>query len=161
MEKYDINDLSKKELLELIESDKNPSNLLEYKDIHDQIVSTLIYDNGKYRCEVVDHANEILYAFSVNSTPVPEVFSISLRFLKNNYHLLRLDFGKSLRHINNFGKENEYIVHGSHAHFYSSPSKHDIKNVVPIADISEFKNLNTIAEVFLEYIKYTNIVEKR
>lgn len=161
MDKYDLNDLSEKELQELIEAEKNPSNLLEYKEIYEQIVSTLIYDNGKYRCEVIDHANNILYAFSVNSTPVSEVFSISLRFLENNYHLLRLDFGKSLRHINNFGKENEYTVHGSHAHLYSSPSKYDVKNVVPIADISEFKNLNTIADVFLEYIKYTNIVEKR
>ncbi|MBM6786964.1 hypothetical protein B6U55_03020 [Ligilactobacillus salivarius] len=85
---------------------------------------------------------------------------MSLRFTENNYHLLRLDFGDNLRHTNNIGKEDEYKVYGSHAHFNAPPGKYDKKNVVPIEDISEFKNLKLIRDVFLEYINYTNIVER-
>lgn len=163
MEKYDLNNLEDNDIKELLEYEKNPSNPLEYEDVYNQIVSTLIYSTGKYTCEVVDNLNNIVYIFSTLTTPVPNIFTISLRFTENNYHLLRLDFGDNLRHTNNIGKEDEYKVYGSHAHFNAPPGKYDKKNVVPIEDISEFKNLKLIRDVFLEYINYTNytnIVER-
>ena len=157
MDKYDLYNLEDRDVSDLIEFEKNPNNLLEYEEVYNQIATTLIYDNGKYRCEVIDNLNNIEYVLNVNMTPIPSIFSISLRFVENNYHLLRLDFGDNLRHTNNYGKEDQYEVRGSHAHIYAPPGKYDKKNVIPIGNISEFKNLKLIRDVFLEYIDYVNI----
>ncbi|KRL84035.1 DUF6978 family protein [Ligilactobacillus apodemi] len=160
MNKYDLDNLTEQEIAKLIENEKNPENLMNYQDIYNQIVSTLIYESGAYRCNVKDLERNILYEFTVHTTPIQSRFSIGLRFLDVKKHLLRLDFGNTLRHKNNQNKDNEYVVYGSHAHIYSSDNKYEPKNVIPISDLDEFKNLKYIRDVFLEYIRYTNIKER-
>lgn len=75
----------------------------------------------------------------------------------NKVHLIRLDFGTNLRHINNFGTANEEIVRSSHAHINSPAGKYTPKNVVPISEIDEFKNIKEIKAGLDEFISYTNI----
>lgn len=80
-----------------------------------------------------------------------------LRFSDYPYHLLRLDFGKHLRHKNNYGAEDEYVVIGSHCHVYALANKQFNKNVTPISDITEFQNVSVIAEAYSRFLAYTNI----
>ncbi|MCI5761465.1 DUF6978 family protein [Ligilactobacillus agilis] len=159
MNKYDLTNLSKAEVMELIEYEKNPENLMQYHEIHEQIISTLVFKANTYRCKVKDAYNDILYILNIHTTPISTRFSIGLRFTGINKHLLRLDFGDTLRHTNNRGEADEYIVYGSHAHFNSSDDKYSNKNVIPIDKLSEFKNLKLLYDVLWEYIQYTNIKE--
>jgi len=159
LKKYELDNLNEKEVMELIKYEKNPENLMEYQDIYNQIVSTLVYETGSYYCKIRDRDNNITYSLGIHTTPINSRFSVGLRFTEVNKQLLRLDFGDTLRHTNNQGKVNEYIVHGSHAHFNSPNDKYSKKNVIPIADLPEFKNLKLIHDVFIEYIRYTNIKE--
>ena len=141
--------------MELIEYEKNPENLMQYHEIHEQIISTLVFKANTYRCKVKDAYNDILYILNIHTTPISTRFSIGLRFTGINKHLLRLDFGDTLRHTNNRGEADEYIVYGSHAHFNSSDDKYSNKNVIPIDKLSEFKNLklliNSISFIFIFY----------
>ena len=159
MNKYDLTNLSKAEVMELIEYEKNPENLMQYHEIHEQIISTLVFKANTYRCKVKDAYNDILYILNIHTTPISTRFSIGLRFTGINKHLLRLDFGDTLRHTNNRGEADEYIVYGSHAHFNSSDDKYSNKNVIPIDKLSELKNLKLLYDVLWEYIQYTNIKE--
>lgn len=156
----DINNLNISEVYTLIEAEKHPKSLLKFQDVYNQIKNTLVILTNSYRCEIVDETRNIFYKLLVHTTPVETTFSISLMFLENHYHLIRFDFGKSLRHVNYIGTDHEEVVVGSHVHYNASPSKYDAKNVLPISDISEFKNIKVIKDAFLKFIDYTNIKTK-
>ncbi len=108
-----------------------------------------------------DHVRKILYDFNIHSTPVSTNFTIGLMFDENKRHLIRLDFGENLRHTNDINTKNETVIYGSHAHFNAPSGKYVPKNVVPISNISEFKNINKIREALLTFIDYTNIKIRR
>ncbi|GFZ26141.1 DUF6978 family protein [Lactobacillus corticis] len=150
-------ELTMEEINELIEAEKNPNSILDFKDILDQVNQNLVFSSHSYRCKVVDKKRKILYDLQVHETPLDTVFSVGLMFEENKRHLVRLDFGPNIRHTNNIGTEQETVIIGSHAHFNSDSGKYSPKNVVPIADLSEFKNLYRIREVVNKFIKYTNI----
>ena len=118
----------------------------------------LYVEAGIYTCKVCDFKNHYVYNMVNRQTQKFDKFSICLMF-ENNTHLIRFDFGSKyeLRHKNNWHTDNEYIVRGSHVHILSSPNKRVKKNVIPIDDIEEFKNLKTMKEAFLEAINYLNI----
>ncbi len=160
MKKYDLSNLNETEVMELIDYEKNPENIMEYQEIYNQIISTLVYETGSYRCKIEDRTHDIMYSLNIHTTPISTRFSVGLRFIGVNKQLLRLDFGDTLRHTDNQDEVDEYIVIGSHAHFNSPNDKHSKKNVIPIGDLPEFKNLKLIHDVFLEYIRYTNIKER-
>ena len=65
MNKYDLTNLSKAEVMELIEYEKNPENLMQYHEIHEQIISTLVFKANTYRCKVKDAYNDILYILNI------------------------------------------------------------------------------------------------
>lgn len=154
----DINDLNDCDVRMLIEAEKNPDNILEYREIINQIQESLIIVSAHtYRCVVKDKMRKIIYNFQVHTTPISTNFSVGLMFLENKVHLIRLDFGTNLRHINNFGTANEEIVRGSHAHINSPAGKYTPKNVIPISEIDEFKNIKEIKAGLDEFISYTNI----
>ena len=50
----DINNLTITQVQQLVEEEKNPQNVLEYRDVYDQIVSSLVYSAHTYRCQVID-----------------------------------------------------------------------------------------------------------
>ena len=156
----DINNLTITQVQQLIEEEKNPQNVLEYRDVYDQIVSSLVYSAHTYRCQVIDRIRNIEYDFLVHTTPLETQFSLSLMFTENHYHLIRFDFGENLRHTNYVGTDHEEVIVGSHVHYNASPNKYDPKNVIHIGEIEEFKNIELIKDAFLEYIKYTNIKER-
>lgn len=158
----DINNLSNDEARKLIAEEKNPTNVLEYQEIINDIEESLIpLSAHTYRCKVKDRKRHIIYQFQIHSTPISTRFSIGLMFCENHVHLIRLDFGNDLRHTNNYGSDNEEVIYGSHAHINSSASKYSVKNVIPIGQIDDFKNLKRIKEVLIQFIKYTNIKENR
>lgn len=159
MKKYDLNNLTKEEAMKLIRYEKNPENVMEYQEIYNQIISTLVYETGTYRCKIKDRDHDIMYGLSIHTTPIRTKFSVGLHFIDANKQLLRLDFGDTLRHKNNLDEIDEYTVIGSHAHFNSPNDKNSKKNVIPIGNLPEFKNLKLIHDVFIEYIRYTNIKE--
>lgn len=53
MKKYDLNNLTKEEAMKLIRYEKNPENVMEYQEIYNQIISTLVYETGTYRCTLM------------------------------------------------------------------------------------------------------------
>ncbi|MFC0290068.1 DUF6978 family protein [Bombilactobacillus bombi] len=152
-----LSNLTLDDAYKLIAYEKNPHYLLEYNEVYNQIVNTITYDNETYKCQIDDHRNSVFYALNVHTTPVETIFSIGLRDIESNIHLIRFDFGNHLRHTNNQGKKNEKIIHGSHVHFMSVPDKYSVKNVIAVGSIEEFKNLKRIKETFLKFIDYTNI----
>ncbi|WP_367341832.1 hypothetical protein [Limosilactobacillus sp.] len=159
--KVDINNLSEHEVNILINAEKNPSSILEYQEIINDIEESLVpLSAHTYRCEVKDRQRNIIYQFQVHSTPIATRFSIGLMFCDNHIHLIRLDFGEDLRHTNNYGTDEEKVICGSHAHFNSPANKYASKNVIPIGKIDEFKNIKFIRDVLMQFIKYTNIKKK-
>lgn len=154
---YDIDNLTLAEAENLINYEKNPKTPLDYTYVYNSIATSLVVKRGKYQAIIVDNNQNISYYLDVLATPVNTTFTISLRVQKNNLHLIRFDFGEMLRHKNNYGKNNEYYVHGSHVHINSLPNKESPKDVIPISNIDEFKNLKTIQDAFQEFVVYTNI----
>lgn len=155
--KLDIDHLTQNDVLTLIDAEKHPQHILEYQDIVNQIQQSLVLVSNTYRCTVEDKTRHIIYDFNIHSTPISTHFSIGLMFNENKYHLIRLDFGDNLRHTNNVGTSNETVIVGSHAHFNAPSGKYSPKNVIPIGDFNEFKNLKKIKDVLSKFIDYTNI----
>lgn len=155
----DLNNLTISDAKKLIAAEKKPTNPLEYNKIYDDITTSLVVDSGSYECNVVDQNRDIEYRFRTFVAPdiSKNHFSIGLRILSNNIHLIRFDFGNSLWHTNDFGTPNEHRVKGSHVHILSRPDKNVRKNVIPIDDIDSYKNLKMISEVFLEFVKDNSI----
>lgn len=137
--KVDINNLSIDDVHALIQAEKMPTNILKYQDIMNQIHQTLILSSYTYKCRVKDVERQILYDFRVHTTPVSTIFSIGLMFDENKNHLVWFDFGENLRHVNDYGTENEKVIYGSHVHFNSPAGKYVPKNVIPVGGIDEFK----------------------
>ena len=153
----DINNLSQTDINELIQAEKNPKNVMEYQDIVNQVTQQLIHSSETFRCTVIDYRRNINYDFRIHTTPTESHFSVGLMFIDNGYHLLRLDFGSDLRHVNDRGTDHEYTVLGSHAHVNSPAGKYIHKNVIPISDFKEFATLKRISDVVTKYIDYTHI----
>lgn len=160
MKNYDLSNLSEEDVMDLIKYEKNPDKPLEYKKVYSWIVETLVFSNETKRCNVMDPERDIMYLLNVHTTPSPDFFSISLIFVETNRHLVRFDFGNTLRHTNNKGTNKEEIIVGSHVHFNAPPGKYDAKNVIPIGNIEEFVNLKTIHDAWNQFTRYANIVEK-
>lgn len=153
----DINNLSLTDANKLIQNQKEPKSILEYNGVYNQVANTLIHTSSTYKCQIIDKNEKIEYCFSTHTTPLPTNFSIGLRIEKNNIHLIRFDFGENLRHKNNFGQKNEYVITGPHVHILSSSNKRVPKNVIKVDNINSFKNLKIINDVFQQFISYTNI----
>lgn len=155
----DLDNLTISDAKKLIDAEKNPTDPLKYNEIYDDITTSLIVDNGSYICNVIDKSRDIKYEFRTFVAPDPsrKHFSIGLRILSNNIHLIRFDFGSTLRHTNDFNTPNAYPVKGPHVHILSHSSKKVHKNVIPIDNIDSYKNLKSISDVFLEFIKDNNI----
>lgn len=141
----------------LIKAEKEPESLPSFQDIRDQIETTLTIINANYRCVVWDRQRRIKYDFHVHTSPADTVFSIGFRFDEVKYHLIRLDFGPTLRHVNHLGEPNETIIIGSHAHILSPNDKYQKKNVIPIGELDEFRGIKRIKECLGEFIDYTKI----
>lgn len=156
-ENINLANLTSSDIDHLIAAEKNPDNLLEYQDIMNQIISTLVFSNKTLSCTVIDHKRSLTYRFSVHTTPLETNFSVGLMFEANHYHLLRLDFGDNLRHTNNQGTSDEYVVIGSHAHINSPSNKYTPKNVLPIGKLADFVNIKLIRDAINQYTKTTNI----
>lgn len=154
---YDLDNLSDNEVIELIEYEKNPTDPLKYNDIYNQIVTTFLPQSKTFKCSVKDNSRNIVYKFNAHTTPISTNFSIGLIIDKNKYHLLRFDFGKDLRHINDFGTDHEKTIIGSHVHIYAPSGKYIPKNVIPISSYKDFKNLKSIVEVMDKFVSYVNI----
>lgn len=152
-----INNLSLADAKKIIHNQKEPKSILEYNEVYNQVANTLIYTSNTYKCQIIDKNEKIEYCFSTHTTPLPTNFSIGLRIEKNNIHLIRFDFGENLKHTNNYGEKDEYVVLGSHVHILAEPNKRTPKNVIKIDDITSFKNLKIINDVFRQFISYTNI----
>lgn len=159
----DLNDEDIQLVKTLIENEKNPKNELEFHKIEKQIIETLDIDcskTNKMRCKVIDHEREIEYLFNVLLTKRSDKFNIGLFSLEYQKFLLRFDFGDTLRHKNNYGTENEYMVFGPHIHVFDLPDKRSEKNVIPIESVESFKNLYHIADIFDKFVKATNITRR-
>ena len=157
----DLDALTEIEINQLIKNLKNPKKLLDFDAIYDDLVNSFNPMNQKYKAELLDEQENIEYVLNVLETPIKTNFTIALRFQENPHHLLRFDFGQDKRHINNFNSDQAYTIVGSHIHIYSLPDKNSPKNVIPINDISEFKNVSILAEAFIKFIEYTNINYER
>lgn len=160
---FDIDSLTIEDAKVLIAAEKNPSNLLEYNRIYRNIVETLVAEREEYVCTVNDNVRNIEYKFRtfMAADPSREHFSIGLRIPYNNLHLIRFDFGSTLKHTNNFKTDHEDLVSGSHVHILSLADKMACKNVIPIDDIAEYKNLKRISDVFLRFVEDSNIRVKK
>lgn len=153
-----IENLTQVEVKELIERLKNPTNEFAFRRVYNDINAlALLPVNKKHKLEILDPVDGIEYVLNVNETPISSVFTIVLRFSDYPHHLLRLDFGQHLRHKNNYGTDDEYVVTGSHCHVYTLPDKQSLKNVTAISDITEFQNIAIISEAYSQFLEYTNI----
>lgn len=153
-----FNSEEKKEICNLIENEKNPENELSYTKIEEDIISTLSIDSANnMSCYVIDYERNIKYDFKVHRTGMDDKFSIGLLNFVEKKFLLRFDYGSTLRHVNNRGDDNEYTVVGPHIHVWSEPNKYSNKNVIPIENTKDFKNIYHISEVFDKVVTVSNI----
>lgn len=120
MKFWDINNSNRSEAHKLLKELKNPINILDYKDVYNQIVQSTTYDDKTYRCLVIDKINQITYDFSIHTTAIDTRFSITLRFKKNNIHLIRLDFVDYITHTNNIGTPQEEKIRGATCTLFSA-----------------------------------------
>lgn len=151
----DLDDLNDTEVFYLIKNEKK--KILEFKNVYNELVNTFINQSQKYHTVIIDAKEDVEYIINILETPIQTTFTITLRFKDDPHHLLRFDFGNELRHKNDYGKPTQYSVIGSHLHIYALPDKKSIKNVVPISNIKEFKNISIIADAYAEFVRYTNI----
>lgn len=150
----DIENLDDEEVKKLIDRLKQPKNIISFDQAY-QKVSTLF---GKIDIvePIIDSDNDIDYFLKVYQGRLEkDRFSIHLRFKEQHHHLVRIDANPGNNHINPDG---EKIV-GSHIHIYSN--KHTKKDAIAIPlEISDFPNVNTILDAFIEFLTYTNIEQK-
>lgn len=163
MHKFKWNDLhfsdeEKQEIRILIENEKNPENELSYSKIEEDIISSLDIDpSNNMSCYVIDYKRNIKYDFKIHKTKIADRFSIGLMNLTEGNFLLRFDYGSTLRHKNNIGCDNEYTVVGAHIHVWAKTDKYSNKNVIPIENTKDFRNIYHISEVFDKVITVSNI----
>lgn len=74
MERYDLDNLTEEEVMDLISYEKNPTDPLEYNEVYSQIIGTLTYSSKSYRCGVTDKSRKIMYSLNIHTTPVNTVF---------------------------------------------------------------------------------------
>ena len=145
-----LNELTDKEVQNLIARLKEPKNILSYAQINHKISAMF----GKIDLdEAIIDTEDIEYILRVYRGRIePDRFSISLRFKDNNQHLVRVDINPSGRHKNPDGT----IITDSHIHIYSS--KYPKRDAVahPI-NFSDFPNVKTIADAFFEFEKFNHI----
>lgn len=153
----DLSNLNDGEVFYLIKRLKVPQSVLEFNQVYTEIVTALTPGLTKARTIVLDETENIQYILDIFDSGRPPIFSILIRFKDDPHHLVRIDFGDNLRHTNKFGTDDEYVVLGAHMHVYALPGKNAPKDVIPIEDVSEFKNVKTIAEAYKEFLVYVNI----
>ncbi|MCZ9310655.1 hypothetical protein PAF15_01520 [Weissella koreensis] len=153
----DLENLTNTQVNKLIKDKKNPVEVLKFDEIYSELLSLLIPGIYKDNTIIFDKDEDIEYILHVFQSPLPDHFSIGIRFKSISMTLIRFDFGSDLRHKNNYGQTDEYCVTGPHVHVYSSDLKHEPKNVTPLSAYSDFKNINIIKEAFTKFLNYTNI----
>lgn len=150
----DYDNLNHDEVTELINKLKYPKKIKSFEECF-STVSALF---GKVNIDepVIDRENEIEYVLHAYRGNLEASFSIHLRFKEFHHHLVRVDINPHNRHFNPDGK----LIIDSHIHIYTSIlSEMDKDKVaIPLKD-SDFPNVNTLAEAFSEFIKYTHIEE--
>lgn len=163
MNSYNINKLTENEAKKLIKAEKFPDDIMNFNDVFNQIVNTILdVEPGIYSCRVHDFKNQIIYNMINRQSNKRDKFSICLMF-ENNLHLIRFDFGSKdeLKHKNDWKTAKEHYVKGSHVHILANSNKYVPKNVIPIDNINGFRNLKTMKDAFQEAIKYLNIKKVR
>lgn len=152
--------ISGDEIKKYIESEKNPENELDYDKIEKIIFEELDLNLAwKRRCTILDEKRDIKYILNVHRTEIHNRFSIALINQNLGNVLLRFDFGDHI-HRNNCGTNREYKVFGSHIHVWAPSSKHANKNVIPITELEDFKNIYNIALAFDKFVQTTNIIKE-
>lgn len=149
----DFNDLSEAEVNELIERLKKPITIISFEKSL-EIVNSLF---GLVDVEdaIIDN-EEVEYILRAYRGRIDaNRFSVHLRFKDVHHHLIRIDINPNNRHINPI--TNKEIV-GSHIHIYSNEYSKKDSIAIPIEDLENFPNINTLAEAYDTILEYTNIV---
>lgn len=162
MAKYDLENLAFFEKINLLYAEK----LIENDNAIEKIINTnLITEVNSYKFKLKDSNNDsiqfningILYEINIHQSKTQDKFTINIRFEGIDLCMIRFDFGNNLRHTNNVNKDNEYVVVGSHIHFFSNTDKYATKNVLPMSRVNKFKNLNDLSNAVIKLMNYMNI----
>lgn len=146
----DFNNLNSQEVEMLIKRLKYPDNLIDFETAY-QAINTLF---GKVDVEklIIDD-DDIEYILRAYRGKIElNRFSIHIRFKNYHHHLVRVDFNPGNIHINPDGKR----IKGSHIHIYNNEYDKKDQLAIPI-DESDFPNVNTLIEAYIEFLTYTNI----
>ncbi|MGI1808889.1 DUF6978 family protein [Pediococcus pentosaceus] len=110
---------------------------------------------GQYKQEeiVLDKLNNIEYKFKTYRGKLDTKYSIHIRFLDNNKHLIRLCINGS-NHTNNDGIK----VSGNHIHIYKFDGKEQTDYAYEL-DNFPFDKDDDLAESVSNFIKFVNIKE--
>ncbi|MFP7481254.1 DUF6978 family protein [Weissella paramesenteroides] len=154
----DYDSLTTSEITELVTDPKKPANNVEYNDIYNEIVTTILSEQSQKKTVILDTIDDSIdYILTTNQSPIETRFTIALILKINHYTLVRYDFGKTLKHTNDYGTDHEQVIRGSHVHIYCAPNKYSPKNVYPISDFPRLHNIELIKSAFLEFISFTHI----
>lgn len=149
----DYGNLNDQEVQWVIKKLKYPKKLLLFEEI--KITISSLFGRIDVDELIVDN-DDIQYLFHIfRGKRNPERFSIHLRFKETHDILVRVDINPSNKHINPDGK----IILGNHIHIYSNKYPKRDSIAIPLEE-SNFPNINTISDVFSEFIRYTNIREE-
>lgn len=150
MNNYDVDNLSKTEVAELIKALKEPVNEDSFSSMYQQLVTALPVLTTQQNQAVIDPGNNIQYVFHVKRSRFENRYSIHLRFKSNNIHLVRLDIG--MGHLNPDGTR----IDSDHIHFYVEPGT-DSKHFGMALETSDFPVISTFIDAFDAFLRYTNI----
>ncbi len=134
---------------------KHPSTIKSFDQWYQDVSSSLFlgqtnYDNQR----VIGDVDKIRYILHIRVGKFENRYSIHLRFIENNMHLLRLDVGTG--HSNPDGTH----ISGDHIHIYVSSEKHAKFFATPL-EKSDFPNLNNLADALDAFLDYTNVKRRR
>ncbi|EAC2375068.1 hypothetical protein ABQH09_001809 [Listeria monocytogenes] len=140
---YDLNYLTDNEVQQLIKSIKKlkhiiPSEMPEFGKIKDDTITLGVYDNIEYKLHRYRHPYD------------SQRFSIHLRFVNNNEHLIRIDINNGT-HIN----PDNTKVQQNHVHIYKSSDYPKDAYAYPLP--SEFNDLYSIFTALEQFLVYNNI----
>lgn len=146
----DLNNLNDNEVNQLIQILKYPKNIISFNKTYQKI--SKLFDKIDEEELIIDDG-DIEYILSAYQGRIEiNRFSIHLRFKDTHEHLIRIDINPTGRHQNPDGS----IITDNHLHIYNNHFSKKDAVAIPLKN-SNFPNVNTIIDAFVEFMKYTNI----
>lgn len=101
--------------------------------------------------ELLDNKNGIEYKLHRYRNPIQlNRYSIHIRFVRNDFHLIRLDINNGT-HRNPDGT----LIQQNHMHIYDNRTERKDGIAYPLPN--EISNIQTLSDALIDFFRYTNI----